>query len=103
MAKKLTVILFLINLFACQVGARMSLDSFNQIKLHSDRSQLLALLGKPYEIESQGKEKERYIYIERMEIGKESVFREYHFDLVHGKLVDKKFESKKAPSFSFTY
>ena len=97
------ICLILLTLAACRHGALMTADDFGNIKTGSPISEVEQKYGRPIQMRSDG-DRMIYEYIERIQMGTESIgMRKYYIVVKDGKVVNKFMRNQNSPSYDQIY
>ncbi len=80
----------------------MTYDDYTRVAVGEKIQDVQIQLGRPYEVEELGPNKQRYIYLERMQIGdKRELFRRYILTVEHDKVIHKEVKDEITSPIQF--
>lgn len=101
--KTRSLFIALLALAACRHGALMTSEDFGNIRTGSPISEVEAKYGRPIEIRSDG-DRLIYEYIERIQMGTDSIgMRKYYIVVKDGKVVNKFMRNQNSPGYDQIY
>lgn len=87
---------------SCTASRYMNYEEYHKVAIGEKISEVQVQLGRPYEVQELGHNRQEYIYIERITLGeKRELFRRYIFTVDHEKVVEKRVKEEVTSSIEF--
>jgi hypothetical protein len=94
--------LFILLVCSCSQSKYMTFESYHDIAIGQNISDVQVQMGRPYEVKEISDHKQEYIYIERLPFGdNREFFRKYILIVEHGKVIDKRLKEESPPPVQF--
>jgi len=87
---------------SCSASKYMTYDDYQRVTIGEKISDVQVQLGRPYEVNDLGHEKQQYIYIERIQLGeKRELFRRYILTVEGERVVHKEVKEETTSPIQF--
>ncbi len=84
--------------------ALMTRDSFDGVEIGTPIDQIQTEVGSPYAVHSKGGDAQEYEYIERIDLGSQTVLENHYFLIVReGRVVSKRMTQERSPAYDLIY